>query len=400
MFRPRFGLTRLTLTDFRCYAAARLECDARPVVLTGPNGAGKTNLLEAVSFLVPGRGLRRARIAEVARRDAPGSVSSPESSSAAADLPPRNWGVAARLETPGGTVEIGTGRDPAAEAGSERRAVRIDGAPVRSQTALADHASAVWLTPQMDRLFTEGAAGRRRFLDRIVYGFDPAHAGRVAAYEQAMRQRARLLREGRADAGWLDALESAMAARGVAVAAGRREIVRRLNIACADAVGPFPRAFAASVGTVEAWLDAMPALDAEERLREALARARPLDAASGTTTAGPHRGDLEVVDGARDVPAAQCSTGEQKALLIALVLATARLQSVERGAPPLLLLDEVAAHLDARRREALFDEICALGAQAWLSGTDAATFAPLAGRAQFFRVQDATVTPEGEPAGS
>src|SRR5690606_31036740 len=154
--------TRLTLTDFRCYASARLECDVRPVVLTGPNGAGKTNLLEAISFLVPGRGLRRARLAEVARRDA-----------GMTDAAPRNWGVAARLETPGGTVEIGTGRDPAAEAGSERRAVRIDGAPVRSQTALADHASAVWLTPQMDRLFTEGAAGRRRFLDRIVYGFDP-----------------------------------------------------------------------------------------------------------------------------------------------------------------------------------------------------------------------------------
>jgi DNA replication and repair protein RecF len=379
----RLAVTRLVLTDFRGYASARLAVDGRPVVLTGPNGAGKTNLLEAVSFLAPGRGLRRARLADIDRRVPPARPDTP---------PPGAWALAATLEAPRGRVQIGTGRDPASETG-ERRVVRIDGAPARSQGALAAHVNMVWLTPQMDRLFLEGSAARRRFLDRLVYGFDPEHATRLGTYEQAMRERARLLRDGPADPAWLSALEENMAAHGVAVAAARRDVAARLDEACAGAPGPFPRARLTLEGTVEGWLATMPALAAEDEFRRRLAAARRLDAESGTTTVGPHRSDFGVrhISG---MPAAECSTGEQKALLIAILLAHARLQAALRGAAPLMLLDEVAAHLDGLRREALFAEIEALGAQAWLTGTDAMLFDGLRGAGQFFTVADAVVERE------
>jgi DNA replication and repair protein RecF len=375
----RLAIERLTLSEFRCYRAARLRVDARPVVLTGPNGAGKTNLLEALSFLVPGRGLRRARLTEVARRDGVGR-----------ETEPRPWAVAASVLTVDGSVEIGTGRGP--DGDDERRAIRIDGHNARSQSALAKHVSAVWLTPQMDRLFLEGTSGRRRFLDRLVFGFDPSHAGRITAYDNALRQRARVLRDGVADAAWLDALEDAIATRGVAIAAARRELVDRLNRVCAESISTFPRPGLAVAGVIEDWLVDTPALAVEERFRVRLADARSGDAGHGGTALGTHRSDLRVADRARDMPAEQCSTGEQKALLIAIVLANARLQAETRGAAPLLLLDEIAAHLDADRRRALFDEVCGLGAQAWMTGTEEELFAPLDGRAQFFRVHDATLT--------
>ena len=387
---PRLSVARLTLTDFRCFRRQRLETDPRPVVLAGPNGAGKTNLLEAISFLVPGRGLRRARLRDVARCEAGAQRDGGDSATAA-----RAWAVAARVFTPRGPVEIGTGCvDPAAPGGrSEKRAVRVNGQPARSQTVLAEYLSIQWLTPRMDKLFTEGASPRRRFLDRLVYGLDPAHAGRVSAYEHALRERARLLRPGGAgrnrDPAWLGALEETMAAKGVAVAAARRDAVARLEAVCAEGAGPFPGAGIRVSGTVESWLDEGPALAAEERLRESLAASREADGASGGTATGPHRSDLRVWHLARDRPAEQCSSGEQKALLIAVVLANARMQAAERGRVPLLLLDEVVAHLDRRHREGLFEEVSALGAQAWLTGTDAALFAPLRGTAQFFRVEDA-----------
>ena len=365
------SVARLAATRFRCYESARLELDPRPVVLTGPNGAGKTNLLEAVSLLAPGRGLRRATLSEMDRQGDAGG-----------------WGVAATITTPDGPVEIGTGREPE----GERRVVRIDGEPARGQTALADHVSALWLTPDMDRLFREGAYGRRRFLDRLVYGFDPAHAGRVAAYDQAMRERGRLLRDGNGDAAWLSALEETMAARGVAIAAARLDMVRRLDHALAGARGPFPGVILAVTGTVETWLGEGPALAAEDRLKDALQGNRTMDAESGTTAIGPHRSDLEARHLAKDMPAAQCSTGEQKAMLIAIVLAEARLQAAERGVAPLLLLDEVAAHLDEDRRASLFDEVCGLAGQTWMSGTDDGLFAALDHRAQRYTVADATVT--------
>jgi DNA replication and repair protein RecF len=382
----RVAVLRLDLTDFRNYRQARLETDGRPVVLTGSNGVGKTNLLEAVSFLAPGRGLRRARLGEIDRQ----STLMGEADDAA---PSGAWAVAARLHTPSGEVTIGTGRDGTTETG-DRRLVRIDGQAVKGQSALAQHLNLVWLTPQMDRLFQEGAAPRRRFLDRLVFGYDPEHARRLAAYEQALRERARLLRQGGGDPTWLSVLEDTMAREGVAVAAARRDITQRLDRACAEseAGGVFPVPHMALVGAAEAWLADMPALAAEERLRVELAAARRIDAETGGAAVGPHRADLTVRHAGKNVPAEQCSTGEQKALLIAIVLAHARLQAALRGVAPVLLLDEVAAHLDALRRRALFDHLLALGSQAWLTGTDTVLFADLGANAHFFTVTDGAIS--------
>lgn len=379
---PALALRRIALSDFRSYRRAELSVPAEPVVLFGPNGAGKTNLLEAISLLAPGRGLRRARLAEIERRPAAGEAQGP------------GWAVFATLDTPAGGRSIGTGRDPdrvPEDETSNRRGVRIDGAPAKGPAALADLVHLLWLTPEMDRLFTNGAAERRRFLDRIVLGFVPDHARNLAGYEQAMRERNRLLKDGRGaargfDETWLGALELAMAEAGVAVAAARRQVVGRLAIAAEAALGPFPIPDLALAGETEAELAAGPALAAEDVLRRRLAASRRADAEAGRALAGPHRSDLVVHHRAKAMPAAFCSTGEQKALLVALVLAAARLLKLQRGAAPILLLDEIAAHLDAERRAALFDEIEALGAQAWLTGTDAELFAALGGRAAFFAV--------------
>ncbi|MCP5366288.1 MAG: DNA replication/repair protein RecF [Hyphomicrobiales bacterium] len=377
-------MQRLTLTDFRCYRHLRLETDPRPVVLTGPNGAGKTNLLEAVSLLTPGRGLRRARLGDLARR---------EPTPALEGAVPGDWAVAARLRLPTGDADVGTGMVAGDAAGRDKRAVRIDGQAAKGQAALAGLLAVQWLTPQMDRLFQDGAAERRRFLDRLVYGSDPAHAGRLSAYNHALRERARLLRDGRGDAAWLAALEETLAAKGVAVAAARHALVERLRIAAAAAGdGAFPGADLWLDGEVETWLADEPALAVEDRIRDRLAAGRPRDAEAGGAGVGPHRGDLRVRHLGKGQMAELCSTGEQKALLIAIVLAHARLVRAEQGRAPVLLLDEVAAHLDETRRRVLFDAVCALDGQSWLTGTDAAVFAPLGDRAQQFSVDDAVVT--------
>jgi DNA replication and repair protein RecF len=375
----RVGVTRLVLTDFRNYREARLTLATQPVVLTGPNGAGKTNLLEALSFLAPGRGLRGVKSTEIDRRPEPGG-----------DPGGSGWAVAAVVATRRGALRVGTGRDPMA---SERRIVRIDGERVRGQAALGERLGVVWLTPPMDRLFLEGPSGRRRFLDRMVLGLDPGHASRVAAYEQALRERSHLLRDGPADSAWLAALEEVMAEQGVAVAAGRRDAVQRLDGACAEAEGPFPRARLRLVGTLEDWLEEMPALAAEAKFKAALAANRQSDGQAGGAAIGPHRSDLAVSLAGKGIAAEFASTGEQKALLIAILLAHATLQQAMRGEPPLLLLDEVAAHLDASRRTALFEALVRLHSQAWLTGTDAAQFAPLRPHAQFLSVQDGTLSP-------
>jgi len=375
------AVRRLTLTDFRGYGAARLSVTAAPVVLFGPNGAGKTNLLEALSFLAPGRGLRRARLSEIDRR-----LKTAEGGLGGAAAGP--WAIHASLEAPHGALEIGTGRE-AGEA-IERRVLQIDGQAARGHAALARHLGIVWLTPSMDRLFVEGSSGRRRFLDRLVYGFDAEHAQRLSAYEQAMRERARILRDGPADPSWLAALEETMATTGIALAAARRETVARLDQACAETVGPFPAARLALTGEIEALLERLPALGAEDEFRRRLAELRRQDRESGTTALGPHRSDLGVRHAASAMPAAEGSTGEQKALLIAIVLAHARLQASLKGRPPLLLLDEVVAHLDPARRRALYGELLGLGAQVWLTGTDAELFEGLRGAAQFFSVADAS----------
>jgi len=381
---------RLVLTDFRNYGHAELVADRRPVVLSGPNGAGKTNLLEAISFLAPGRGLRQARLGEVDRRvTGVGTAGS--------------WGVAAALNRPDGAIDLGTGRDPEqpVDSGRERRLVKINGVLAGGQSHLADHLALVWLTPQMDRLFLDGAAGRRRFLDRLIYGFDPGHARRLARYEHALQERSQLLRRGLpggglpggADGSWLAGLEQQMAENGVAIAAARHESVVRLCQAVALGVGPFPRATLALDGTIENWLKQMPALAVEDGFRRQLAADRARDAETGGAQCGPHRADLTVTHLGKGLPAAQCSTGEQKALLISIVLAHARLLTESRGCAPILLLDEVAAHLDAGRRSALFEEILALDLQAWLTGTEAELFAELGERAQFFGVRDAAILP-------
>jgi len=374
------AVRQLRLTNFRNYQQLRLDCDVTPVVLVGDNGVGKTNLLEALSFLVPGRGLRRARLDEVGLR------------ALSTTAPGLDWAVAATLDTPEGRLTVGTGLEsPKSEGGLLRRAVRIDGRPATSQTALGRHVAAVWLTPQLDRLFLDGSSERRRFLDRLVTALHPEHAGDVAAYENAQRQRARLLAEGNRDPHWFTALEDTMARHGVALATNRADTVHRLDAAARLGVGPFPRATLAMKGEVDGWVATMAAIDAEDHLRARLAAVRLRDAEAGTTSVGPHRSDFTVWHLDLDLPAAEGSTGQQKAMLVSIALAHARLVALSRGKPPLLLLDEIAAHLDAERREALFDEVVALGVQSWMTGTDAALFKPLAGRAQILRVTGGSI---------
>ncbi|MEJ0068580.1 MAG: DNA replication/repair protein RecF [Pseudomonadota bacterium] len=387
------AITRLQLQNFRSYASADLRLAGRIVVLTGPNGAGKTNLLEAVSFLAPGRGLRRAPLAEIERANGSAATDGASALHAAAGgasvlQSPTAWAVAATIETAAGPVTVGTGLER--QDGSERRVLRIDGAPRRGQSALSELLTVAWLTPPMDRLFIEGASGRRRFFDRLVQGHDPQHAGRLGAYEHAMRERARLLRDGgRSSQGaWLDALEDTMARQAVATAAARRALRDQLAEAVARGIGPFPAADLALAGELEQALGGEPALAVEERFRATLAAQRVLDAETGTTTRGVHRTDLQVRHRAKDAPAARCSTGEQKALLIALQLANARLLHATTGAAPVLLLDEIAAHLDEARRTALFDELLALSGQAWLTGTDPVLFAPLGASAEWVSVAE------------
>ena len=386
-YSERLGVTRLVLTEFRNYRSARIDGPPELIVLTGPNGAGKTNLLEALSLLSPGRGLRNARLGELDRHDDSGADTN------------AGWAVAATVATRRGPVAIGTGRaadgaglQSAGVTRGERRLVRIDGEPAKGQAALAERLGVLWLTPAMDRLFVEGPGGRRRLMDRFVLGVDPAHAGRVARYEQALRERARLLRDRIDDPSWLGALEEIMAAEGIAVAAARRDAIEQLDRVCRDAGGAFPRARLRLIGAAEDWLRDMPALAAEERLRAALRDARGADALTGGAAVGPHRSDLAVVHADKGVAADIASTGEQKALLIAIMLAQAELQRRVRGEPPLLLLDEVAAHLDGVRRIALFSILAGRDAQAWITGTDAQLFAPLAGAARFLSLRDGTLS--------
>jgi DNA replication and repair protein RecF len=384
--QPTVWVARLQVNAFRSYRQAGMETNGRPVILTGPNGAGKTNLLEALSFLTPGRGLRGARLSEVDRRVGGDGTEGGETS--------QPWAVAAEVVVAGERRSLGTGRDPASP--RDKRAVKLDGAFASSQQALGEVLSVVWLTPQMDRLFQEGPSERRRFLDRLVFGSDPAHAGRIAKYEQALRERSRLLRweKGTPDPAWLTVLEETLAEQGVAIAAARCALAERLASACALAGGAFPRASLAVAGDVEAWLADMPALAVEDRLREHLRASRSGDAEQGGAAVGPHRSDLRVGHLQRAMPAELCSTGEQKALLIAIVLANSRLIASERGAAPLLLLDEVAAHLDEERRRALYDELLALEGQSWLTGTDPSLFDGIGGNAEFFSVREGRIAPD------
>jgi DNA replication and repair protein RecF len=369
--RPRVWVERLTLTDFRNHARLSLGFDARPVVLTGPNGAGKTNLIEAISLLAPGQGLRRAPYPEIARRGAD------------------TWAVAARVNTPIGPVDIGTGLTGAGMASSRTgRTVRIDGEAQSSSGVLADYVEMVWLTPAMDGLFTGPAGDRRRFLDRMILCFDPGYRTRVNHFERAMAQRNRLLEEGVRENARLEGLEIVMAETGVAIAAARAQTVAALATMIQTrrdraAASAFPWAKLEVEGELEAALVERPAVEVEDAYVRTLAGVRERDRGAGRALDGPHRSDLIVGHGPKEAPARQCSTGEQKALLVGLILAHAELMAERRqGAAPILLLDEIAAHLDAARRSALFDEIVAIGTQAWMTGTDQEAFSALGERAQ------------------
>jgi DNA replication and repair protein RecF len=377
----RAAFTRLTLTDFRSYAKAELALSGAPVFLIGPNGAGKTNLLEAVSFFTPGRGLRSASLAEVGRR-LPGETAG------------RAWAVAAELAADGEPARLGTGVE---QPGAARRLVRVEGETV-APGRLAEHVRQVWLTPAQDRLFLEGAGERRRFFDRLAFAGEPSHAAHASAYEKAQRERMRLLTDGPADPAWLAALEARLAEAGVLMAASRARTLTALQAEIDDrGERPFPQARLALTGAWEQMAGEGASLaEIEQRLASALAAGRERDAAAGRALTGPHRGDLSVIHAEKDRPAAECSTGEQKALILNLVLAqAARLARAEGQPGPILLLDEVAAHLDERRRAALFDEIEALGLQAFLTGTDAHLFEALAGRAQGVRVEASGLTEIG-----
>lgn len=368
----RTALTHLTLTDFRSYERAEIALDGRPVWLVGPNGAGKTNLLEAVSLLTPGRGLRGAAQVELGRR-LPG------------ERVGRAWAVAAVIDQDGEPVRVGTGVE---SAGAARRTVRLEGESV-PPGRLADLQRQVWLTPAQDRLFLEGAGDRRRFFDRLVFAAEPAHAAHASAYEKSQRERMRLLTDGPADPAWLTALEARLAEAGALMAQARARTLKALQEEI-DGRGdrPFPGARMALTGDWERMAaEGVELAQIEDRLARALAGARDRDAAAGRALTGPHRGDLAVIHAEKDRPAAECSTGEQKALILNLVLAqAARLSRAESAPNPILLLDEVAAHLDRRRRAALFDEIEALGLQAFLTGTDEHLFEDLTDRAQGVRV--------------
>ena len=373
------AIRRLTLTNFRSYHAAILTIAGNLVVLTGPNGAGKTNLIEAVSFLVPGRGLRRATLDEAAFSEGTGA-----------------WAVSAEVEGMLGLATLGTGIEAAPEETARSRLCRVDREPVSSAAAFADHLRVIWLTPAMDQLFMGPGAERRRFLDRLVLAVDAEHSSRVNALERALRSRNRLLEEARPDTHWLDAIEHETAELAVAVAAMRAETVKRLQGALATRQhDAFPSAEIALDGWMERLVGDHPAVEIEDRYRTVLRDNRGRDAAAGRTLDGPHLTDLQVVFPLKNIPAADASTGEQKALLIGLVLAHAGLIAEMTGFAPVLLLDEVVAHLDPARRAALYDALGRLGAQVWMTGADPAAFAEITSRADVFSVSPGSVTRAG-----
>ncbi len=367
-------LQRLSLVNFRSYHAAQLTLDrAGPVVLTGPNGAGKTNLIEAISMLAPGRGLHRATLDELAFSEGDGS-----------------WAVSAEIEGMLGLATLGTGIEPpAGDDTTNSRKYRIDREPVSSAAAFADHLRVIWLTPSMDPLFVGPAADRRRYLDRLVLAVDAQHSSRVSALERALRSRNRLLEDGRSDAHWLDAIEHETAEVAVAVSAARYETVNRLSAAL-DAARDEAPAFAMPRIALDGWIEnqwpVSSAREIEDRYRDLLRDSRGQDAAAGRTLEGPHRADLKVVHVGKGIAAAEASTGEQKAMLIRLSLAHAHLIKDMTGYAPLMLLDEVVAHLDPLRRAALYDALTSIGAQVWMTGADPAAFADIGDRAQWFDV--------------
>lgn len=375
---PTLAIRRLTLTDFRNYASLRLETQAQLVALTGANGAGKTNILEAISLLAPGRGLRGVAFEDLARQGGTGT-----------------WAIAAEIAAEGGPVALGTawsGQSDSGDGGS--RQVVIDGEAQRGSGSLGEYMRLLWLTPAQDRLFAGPASDRRRFLDRLVTAFDPEHAARITVFEKVMRERNLLLEETRPDGAWLGSLEAHMAEAAVAISAARLVGLEALQTHIGEGreTSSFPWAEVTVEGEIEAWVACKPAVQVEDEYRRILRDSRGLDRSAGRTLRGPHRSDLVVVHGPKRMAAGQCSTGEQKALLIGLVLAQARAVKAGAGVAPILLLDEVAAHLDRARRKSLLEALAALGSQGWMTGTDAQLFEAIGEMGVIFHVEDGRIS--------
>jgi DNA replication and repair protein RecF len=376
---PIFSINRLTLSDFRNYESLRVTPSRSLIALTGPNGAGKTNVLEAVSLLVPGRGLRGSAFNVIARIG--GSAS---------------WAVAADVMVPEGEFKLGSGfaGDPLAEdGGSSGRSAMVDGSPQRSTGVLANYLKMLWLTPAMDRLFAGPGSDRRRFFDRLVASFDDHHGARISAFEKLMRERNFLLQDHRCDLAWLTSVEAQMAEHAIAIAAARNDAAAILarHFAAGAGSSPFPWGILQLLGDIETLVLAKPAVQAEAEYVIILRESRALDRTQGRTLKGPHRSDISVTHGPKSQLAELCSTGEQKALLIGLILAQARAVKEFLGAAPVLLLDEVAAHLDAHRRRGLFEALTALGVQAWMTGTDASLFAEAGDASVLYHVEHGSI---------
>jgi DNA replication and repair protein RecF len=383
------GVRRLTLTDFRNYGHLRIETDSSPVVITGENGSGKTNILEAISYLSPGRGLRGARLADI-KRITPVLVDDEYTPSPISNI---SWAVSAIVTKGIEETDIGTAvekslREEEDEYRSyDRRIVKIDGEKISSQAELGKYVSTIWLTPQMDRLFRGGSQPRRAFLDRMVAAFDAEHAKRTASFEQVYREWSQLLKQGCPDKNWLLSLEDSMAGLGVAIAAARREQTAKLNAFIEhEPDDVFPGVILELDGTFEKLLDRVPAVEAEDHYRALLAKSRQA-AAYNDFVDGVNRTDFKVFYRRKRMPADLCSTGEQKSLLISIILAQTKCQTFDRGFAPILLLDEVAAHLDDIKREALWEKIRGLGLQAWITSTDEKLLESLRGYARFLRVE-------------
>lgn len=385
------GVERLTLTDFRNYASLRLKTEVAPIVIYGENGSGKTNILEAVSFLTPGRGLRGARLADI-KRFIPQITGNSEYSF----ISPLNWAVAADVVKNDEMFSIATGVEKSARddyendeiRSFERRIVKVDNTKLSSQGDLGKYFSAVWLTPQMDRLFRGGSQPRRSFLDRLVYAFDMEHAKRTASFEHLYRERYRLLKEGKNDNYWLDSIEENMASTGVAIAAARREQIARLNAFIENEPDDvFPSVRLELDGKIEKMLDSKPAVLVEDEYKNMLLKQRKF-VIDYENLEGVNRTDFKVYFKKKGMPADLCSTGEQKSLLISIILAQTKCQTLHQGFAPVLLLDEVAAHLDDIKREALLEKITALNLQAWITSTNPELFDSLRNDAQFLEVRN------------
>lgn len=388
------GVSRLTLTDFRNYQFLRINAELAPIVVTGENGSGKTNILEAISFLTPGRGLRGARLADI-RRFTPALVTEEYRPT---EIPPTSWAVSATVVRDDEETEIGTAAEKSSREcdedgirSFERRIVKIDGNKISSQAELGKYISAIWLTPQMDRLFRGGSQPRRSFLDRLVYAFDVEHAKRTANFEHMYREWYQLLKSGSKDNHWLEPLEESMAAAGTAIAAARREQIAKLNTFIEhEPDDVFPNVILELDGSIEKMLDKMPAIEVEDFYKNLLKQQRK-NILYNDSVDGINRTDFKVYYKRKRMPAELCSTGEQKSLLISIILAQAKSQTLHQGFAPVMLLDEVVAHLDDIKREALLEKIRALKVQAWITSTNAELFSSLRNEAMFLMVKNGKV---------